>query len=238
MSSSRPRTTHCKTVPVPSSNQHKPAKKTRSGVPPPQRVRIIQKYVEGKSVSQIGREEGRNRETITKIVNGEEVIELVQTMRAQLYGLAPDAIAAVRRALQDEKDGRLGYKILMDIGAAPPPEEARGNAIQAGQPEQEELTPFERASAQDGTGKINRIQLALARHAENIASIYGGPPLPTPDEMLHNHTIAALINEMTGGRHIEIDLSDGILWNRLKALAEDVLGGKRGMTDPEILRMK
>jgi hypothetical protein len=45
----------------------------------------------------------------------------------------------------------------------------------------------------------------------------------------------SLINEMTGGQALSISLADGAESNRLKKLAEDVLGGKRAMTDQEIV---
>jgi hypothetical protein len=51
--------------------------------------------------------------------------------------------------------------------------EAQLNAIQAGQPEQEELTPYERAASQDESGHINPIQLALFRHAEAKSAVFG-----------------------------------------------------------------
>ena len=118
-----------KSIAETSVNQHKPAKQTRNRVPPPQRERILQKYVAGKSVAVIAREEGRNRESVTRIVRGDEIQELVQRMRAEFYGLAFDAIEAVRHTLQQQKDGRVGYRLLMDIGAIPRPAEAEAQCI-------------------------------------------------------------------------------------------------------------
>ena len=53
-------------TPIPSTTQHKPTKSTRNRVPPPQRERILQKYVAGKSVVDISVKEKRDRETISK----------------------------------------------------------------------------------------------------------------------------------------------------------------------------
>jgi hypothetical protein len=100
-------------------NQHKPAKRTRNRIPPPQRMRVLQKYAAGKSIVEIGREEGRNRESITKIGRSDEMREHVHRMREVFYGLADSALVAMRHALEVEKDGQLAYKILADIGAVP-----------------------------------------------------------------------------------------------------------------------
>jgi hypothetical protein len=232
-------TAHQTCVAETSVNQHKPAKRTRNRVPPPQRERMLQKYVAGKSVALIAREEHRNRETVTRIVRGDEIQELVQRMRAEFYGLAFDAIEAVRHTLQQQKDGRVGYRLLMDIGAIPRPEEAEANAFQARQPDPEELTTYERIAAQDESGRINPWQLALVKIAEERDAIYGTSSLSlTTDEILHNRTVVALINEMTGGENLNISLSSSIEWNRLKALAEDVLQGKRAVTDKEIVAVR
>jgi hypothetical protein len=104
-------------------NQHKPAKQTRNRVPPPQRERILQKFVSGKSIVEISSEENRNRETISKIVRGPEMEEFVRTMRERFYGLGLDAISAVRHSLREQNDGRLGFQLLASIGVIPSPEE-------------------------------------------------------------------------------------------------------------------
>ena len=54
-----------------------------NGGPPPQRLRIMQKYVAGESLVQIGREERRDRETVARIVKSEEMQEFVRQMREQ-----------------------------------------------------------------------------------------------------------------------------------------------------------
>jgi hypothetical protein len=109
---------HDKPVVDTSVNQHKPAKRSRNRVPPPQRERILQKYVAGKSVALIAREENRNRESVTRIVRGDEIQELVQRMRAEFYGLAFDAIEAVRHTLQQQKDGRITQR-KVDMAGRP-----------------------------------------------------------------------------------------------------------------------
>jgi hypothetical protein len=135
------------------ANQHKPAKRTRNRVPPPQRERILQKYVEGKSITDISKEEGRNRETVAKIVRGTEMEEYVRTMRERWFGLGQDAISAVEHALTEQKDGRLGFQLLDSIGVIPSPEERRSLALnrmghkelEDGQLQQEAIDAINRA---------------------------------------------------------------------------------------------
>jgi hypothetical protein len=102
-----------------SINLHKPAKQRRTRVPPPQRLRIMQKYVAGESVVQIGREEGRNRETVTRVVHCEEMQQFVRAKREQLFGLGDCAILALQYALQEQKDGRLAFQLLLHLGVIP-----------------------------------------------------------------------------------------------------------------------
>ena len=100
-------------------NQHKPAKRSRDRIPPPQRARILQHYIAGKSVAEISSEENRNRETVTRIVRSDEMREYVIRTREAFYGLGDSAIAALRHALEKKRDGNLAYKILTDLGVVP-----------------------------------------------------------------------------------------------------------------------
>jgi hypothetical protein len=104
---------------APSVSPHKPSKSTRNRIPPPQRERILQKYIAGKSLVQISQEENRNRETVSRVVRSDEMREHVHRMREAFYGLADSALVALRHALEVEKDGQLAYKIFSDIGIIP-----------------------------------------------------------------------------------------------------------------------
>lgn len=118
---------------APGANQHKPAKQTRDRVPPGQQARILQKHVAGKSITEISKEEHRNRETVSKIVRGPEMQEFVREMRERLFGLASDAISAVQDALTEQKDGRLAFQFLVSIGVVPSPEERQSLVLAARQ---------------------------------------------------------------------------------------------------------
>jgi len=218
---------------------HQPssAKRANSRIPEPQFQRIVQRHMSGQSVREISRTENRSREAVTRIVNSDEVKKIVQLMRSEVFGMAGDAVDAVRHALREQKDARVGYQLLRDIGAVPRLAEAESNAIQTMQPEPEKLTPYEMAAAQDETGRINPVQLALVRVAEAKSTAYGST-MPTIAELWHNRTVAAIINEMSNGQTLSISLADGQEFNRLRKWAEDVLAGRRPMADAEIVAVR
>jgi hypothetical protein len=91
-------------------------KSNRTHVPEPQRARIVGKFVQGKGIRQISREEGRSRETVTKIVRSKDVQSYVADLRERYIGLGREALDALTRALRSSKDGKLAHQILVDIG--------------------------------------------------------------------------------------------------------------------------
>jgi hypothetical protein len=62
--------------------------------------------------------------------------------------------------------------------------------------------------------------VSILRAAEERAKIFDLSPLPTPEEMQHNLDVANEIDRMTGGKSLSLSLSDGVQWNRFRALAE------------------
>lgn len=164
-----------------SASQQLPAKRSRDKVPPPQRVRILQRYATGDSIVKIAREEGRNRETVSRIVHSDEMQVYVARMREKFYGLADLAIAAVQHALEKRKDAQLGYRILVDTGVVLNP--AQRAEIQASQPLGTEEARHKELMAQ-------LMEVAFERH-----HVYG-----TPIQELDPHlkAIGAKINPDTG----------------------------------------
>ena len=81
------------------------------------------RFIAGQGIRQISREEGRARQTVTKIVRSEKMQAYVQALRERFYGLGDDALSAVQHALQQRKDPQLAYRLLMDIGVVPSAEE-------------------------------------------------------------------------------------------------------------------
>lgn len=148
------------------ANLHKPAKRMQNRVPPPQRERILQKYVAGKSISDISKEENRNRETVSKIVRGPEMQEYLRTMRERWFGLGPDAISAVEHALTEQKDGRLGFQLLSSIGVIPSPEERKLLTIPPLETESDEKAGIKRIMALLIEYMIERANMFGLRHPE------------------------------------------------------------------------
>jgi len=108
--------THKQKAPKTSQTKPDPAKNPRTNVPSPQSARIIKRFISGQSIRKIAREEKRDRETVKRLVQSDEVREYVLALRAQFYGLGSDAVDAVQHQLRQEKNGRLGLEILRDIG--------------------------------------------------------------------------------------------------------------------------
>jgi hypothetical protein len=110
----------------------------------------MQSYASGKSITDISKQEKRNRETVGKIVHGPEMAAHVQALRERLYGLGSDAIDAVEDALTNQKDGRLAFQLLASIGVLPSPAEIATQRQAMSPPEDEESA-------------IHRIALALMK---------------------------------------------------------------------------
>ena len=108
-----------KQKPLTSQTQPEPAKKPRTSVPPPQSARIAKRFIAGQSIRKIAREEGRDRETVKRIVYARDVQEYVALLRLQFFELGADAVDAVRHQLAEVKDGRMGLEILGKVGAVP-----------------------------------------------------------------------------------------------------------------------
>jgi hypothetical protein len=82
---------------VPRNREVPRDKRSRGGacsVPFPQRDRIKQKFMAGKNISAIAREEGRHWETVAKIVKEEDVLEHVKDLRARFYGALEEVLDA------------------------------------------------------------------------------------------------------------------------------------------------
>jgi hypothetical protein len=87
---------------------------------------------------QISREEGRNRETVARIVHGSDMQEYVRRKREQLYGLGNCAISALQHALNEQKDGRLAFLLLTRLGIVPSEQEREAMAASAKHPQDDE----------------------------------------------------------------------------------------------------
>ncbi|MFZ0636646.1 MAG: hypothetical protein WA755_13670 [Candidatus Acidiferrales bacterium] len=140
----------------------------------------MQRHIAGESVRKISREEGRDRATITKIVQSDEVRAYVDNLREQFYALGDLALETVRRGLQ-EGDTKLAYQILIDIGVVP-------NQAERAKMLAQETLDTDDARHKELLGKL--VDVAFERH-----HIYG-TPITELDE--HLKKIGAKVNEETG----------------------------------------
>ncbi len=149
---------------------NKRSRKGANSVPFPQRERIKQKFISGKNISQIAREEGRHWDTVSRIVKEEDVAEHVRHLRERFYGALEDMVAVIIRHAMTAKDGGwLAYEMLKDGGVIP----GRGSAQVA------ESRPLEVTAEQDRVRKIAvaLVEGAIERHK------YFGLPLEEVDEV-------------------------------------------------------
>jgi len=85
-----------------------------------QRMRIMQKYVVGKSKTDIAKEEGIDRESVRRIVKAPEMDSYVEAKRELWRGLCDDALEVVREKLK-EGDKDVALRILESNGVIPAP---------------------------------------------------------------------------------------------------------------------
>jgi predicted transcriptional regulator len=159
---------------APKTNQKRPraSKKRKSRIPPPQAARIMQRYVAGENIRSIARDEGRDRGTVSRIVQSEEMQAHTQKMRAQYYGLAELAMDGLRRALELSHDGKLAHEVLQNIGVIP---------------SAEELSAIQRQMQQ--TGPISEEEMVKAEMLKLVTGAYArakmfNMPTPSLDDIL------------------------------------------------------
>lgn len=182
----------------------------------------MQRYIDGKSIRQIAREERRDRATVTKIVRSDEMQDFVQEMRERFYGLAFDAMNAVKNSLQQQHDARLAYRMLCDIGIVPSPGERHSITTQPPSIDKSTMTPLERAMAEDEDGRINRVAYGAACVIEESARVFG-TELPTAEEWRHGCRVAEVADEIANGRFAHICLTSGAEEKRIRKAAEEIV---------------
>ena len=85
-----------------------------------QRMRIMQKYVVGKTKIDIAKEEGIDRETVRRIVKAPEMDSYVEAKRELWRGLCDPAIEVLRQKLK-EGDKDVALRVLLSNGVIPAP---------------------------------------------------------------------------------------------------------------------
>ncbi len=108
----KPSARNCRTHP------RKSTKARGSYLPKPKVLRIQQRYLNGQNKSEIAREEKCDRETVARIVQFPEVQNFIAQAQQEFFGLIPDAVAAVRFALQVDKNPTIGLTVLERTGVS------------------------------------------------------------------------------------------------------------------------
>lgn len=148
----------------------------RGSVPYPQRERIKQKFVTGKNISRIAREEGRHWDTVARIVKEKDVEEYVRGLRERFYGALEEVLSAAIEYAKTGKDGGwLAYEMLKDGGVIPA--RTMKQQVAAAQPS---------SPAETEETAVKRIAVALvegALHRQRFFEL----PLPEIEEFEAEH---------------------------------------------------
>jgi hypothetical protein len=84
-----------------------------------QRMRIMQKFVVGKTQVAIAGEEGIDRETVRRVVRSPEMNAYIEEKRELWRGLCDEALETIRRLLRDN-DKEVALRVLESNGVIPP----------------------------------------------------------------------------------------------------------------------
>ena len=125
-----------------------------------QRMRIMQKYVVGKTQTDIAKEESVDRESVRRIVKAPEMDSYVEAKRELWRGLCDDALEVVRQKLK-EGDKEVALLILESNGVIPLPG-ATFNHIQT-------------AAKPTGDERVRRLMEAFAAVAIERARVFKTP---------------------------------------------------------------
>jgi hypothetical protein len=125
----------------------------------------MQLYALGKNQTAIAKEEKLNRETVGRIVKGEEMNDFVERMRAQLRGLSELAIVALHQQLQagGKEAIEIAWRVLETNGIIPPEGQAVNYSAQ----------PPDAAMSEDES--VQKMISAFGRIAMERARVFNTP---------------------------------------------------------------
>jgi hypothetical protein len=150
--------------------QTMPNKAKRSSISSPEKEKIIQMKISGKSARQISRETGRGRDTINKIVREADMPAYVEKLREQFQAMGELALKSVRRKIA--RDADFAYQFLLDIGVI-----SRGDTVPINPPVREAQPVSEALRDQllAAMSEKDKIKFRLLQMAESRATAYGLP---------------------------------------------------------------
>jgi hypothetical protein len=139
-----------------------------------QRMRIMQKYVVGKSKTDIAKEEGIDRESVRRIVKAPEMDSYVEAKRELWRGLCDAALEVVRQKLK-EGDKEVALRILESNGVIPAPGVTFNHNISTtAKPNQDE--------------RMNTLRACFADVMMERARVFK-TPMPELNEIANEHNI-------------------------------------------------
>jgi Homeodomain-like domain len=142
-------------------------------IPAIQQAKILQMAAAGKSLREIAREQGRDRRTVTKIVNQPEMRNILERVKSRLIQLADNAAASVEFAVDNEIDGKVALRILEGFGVLP---SGRNVVVVEEAKPEDNKTPEEKHDALVEDYLRRALKLAWERN-----KVFG-TPLPEVDE--------------------------------------------------------
>jgi hypothetical protein len=95
------------------------AKKHRPHIPAAKILRIEQRHLGGESDREIARAEHCSRNTIVKVVRAPELQAHLQQVRERIWGMADCAADVLFEAIAQNRDSRIAYELLRDVGVLP-----------------------------------------------------------------------------------------------------------------------
>ena len=139
---------------------------------PPEREKIVQMRISGKTEREVQRETGRSRESIRKILAEADIPEYVQKLRGDFYSLGKIALKSVAERMT--KDPDFAYRFLQDIGVIP-----RGDTIPIIPPVSSEkplsATVCDQLLA--SLSERDRIKFQFLQMGDERDKAYGYPPM-------------------------------------------------------------
>jgi hypothetical protein len=139
-----------------------------------QRMRIMQKYVVGKTKTDIAKEEGIDRESVRRIVRAPEMDSYVEAKRELWRGLCDDALEVLRQKLRDG-DKEVALRVLESNSVIPAPGVTFNHNIQtAAKPSQDD--------------RMNTLRACFADVMMERARIFK-TPMPELAEIANEHSI-------------------------------------------------
>lgn len=88
-------------------------------ITPPMQLEILRLYLQGYSLSEISRRTHRARQTVTKICRSPEIQDKFQELKALLLDASNGWVVSINRAVRNEMDGQLAFKLLQSFDVIP-----------------------------------------------------------------------------------------------------------------------